>query len=1434
MVDGGAAQPSRVLFAIGTANYDEPSFNVSEARRMAVAESVPQSLSTLVHALRSLRFEVNGSAKGYLLDLQAKRFRQAIRQASAAGDIVIIYYTGHGVSFDGDGYYLCTKDFRQSDRPDTGVRAEELPQLVAKRDAEKNIVRRQQPPTLIILDCCFSGQGGFEVLRRAVLTPSHRNLWVWATASRTQNAVSGAFADALSRLLLDPPVGVSTSYLPSEEIGKALKSALDPYGQTVEVYAPPGYTSVPPFFPNKKWVEGVVGLTVAEQHWISKVRAGSDSAGGGAGFYLTGCTGRVQAAADLARWITDSAAGHLAFVTGSPGTGKSALLALPILLSRSATRDTVLQGSPEGSLVHRTAEWLPLGTAMVAVHARGLNTDQVAQQIGAGLDLAAPTATGLLELLEDAPGNGTVVIVDAVDEARSPTTLRDSLLLPLARRHGLRLLVGARRNVLPGHDSADLTIDLDAPKYRDPEALVDYVMQLLVADPGSGVHTPYSDSTGRTDPNVGTVAAAIADRATSNSGPAGAPIESFLVARAIALAVRARPEPVDTTARAWTRDLPDGLAEAFEEDLDRLGERAATARVLLEALAWARGPGLPWETIWVPCAQAIAGLHPEPKVNQVFVDDDVRWLLERVGAYVVEDLGPGGRSVFRPFHNLLADHLRAQSADTDDETANNESVEAVLTAALLDTLGPAGKRRWDWTHPYLRTYLGEHALATGRREFSALLGESGFLAVADPSTLTPVLSHAPAERNHIVRSYRRARPLLGEDPAANAAYLQEAALATTGTAISFAGTGISPTYHTKWTYVRPDQSLLTFTGHTDQVSSVAFGSGAGGRALLASASWDGTVRVWDADTGGPVGQPVTGHTGAVESVAFGSGAGGRALLASGGDDGTVRVWDADTGEPVGRPLTGRTGAVLSVAFGSGAGGRALLASGGRDGTVRVWDADTGEPVARPLIGHTGAVGSVAFVSRAGRRALLASAVADGTVRVWDADTGEPVGRPLIGHTGAVLSVAFGSGAGGRALLASGGDDDTVRVWDPETGEPVGQPLIGHTGAVGSVAFGSGTGGRALLASGGGDGTVRVWDPDTGEPVGQPLIGHTLAVGSVAFGSGAGGRALLASSGADGTVRVWDPDTDEPVARPLTGHTGAVLSVAFGSGAGGRALLASAGDDDTVRLWDPDTGEPVGRPLTGHTGAVGSVAFGSGAGGRALLASASADGTVRLWDPDTGEPVGQPLTGHTGALGSVAFGSGAGGRALLASGADGTVRLWDPDTGEPVGQPLTGHTLAVEAVAFGSGASGRALLASASADGTVRVWDPDTGEPVGQPLTGHTGGAVSVAFGSGAGGRALLASASADGTVRLWDPDTGEPVGQPLTGHTGSVMVAFGSGAGGRALLASADDDTVRVWDPDTGEPLMTIRRRVGADAVASDGSNLAIGDREGLSVIDIS
>jgi WD40 repeat protein len=460
--------------------------------------------------------------------------------------------------------------------------------------------------------------------------------------------------------------------------------------------------------------------------------------------------------------------------------------------------------------------------------------------------------------------------------------------------------------------------------------------------------------------------------------------------------------------------------------------------------------------------------------------------------------------------------------------------------------------------------------------------------------------------------------------------------------------------------------LRTLAGHTDPVYSVSM-SPDGTRAV--SGSWDRTVRVWDLETGGCL-RTLAGHTDRVYSVSISSD-GTRAV--SGSNDHTVRVWDLETGACL-RVLEGHTDRVYSVSV-SPDGTRAV--SGSRDHTVRVWDLET-RACLRALEGHTGGVYS-ASISSDGTRA--ASGSKDHTVRVWDLKTGACL-RTLKGHTDRVGSVSISSD-GMRAV--SGSNDHTVRVWDLETG---GCPrtLERHTGRVWSVSV-SPDGMRAASASV--DSTVRVWDLETGECL-RMLEGQTGWVYSVSISSD-GTRAVSGSN--DNTVRVWDVKTGACL-RALQGHTGRVWSVSV-SPDGMRA--ASASVDSTVRVWDLKTGACL-RTLEGHTDWVYSVSI-SPDGTRAV--SGSKDHTVRVWDLETGA-CPMTLEGHTGRVYSVSISSD-GARAVSGS-KDRTVRVWDLETGACL-RALEGHTDRVGSVSISPDGT-RAV--SGSPDGTARLWDLETG------------------------------------------------------------------------------------------------------------------------------
>lgn len=289
-------------------------------------------------------------------------------------------------------------------------------------------------------------------------------------------------------------------------------------------------------------------------------------------------------------------------------------------------------------------------------------------------------------------------------------------------------------------------------------------------------------------------------------------------------------------------------------------------------------------------------------------------------------------------------------------------------------------------------------------------------------------------------------------------------------------------------------------GHWSAVFDVRFDASGN---TIASASYDGSVRLWNAHDGTP--RQTFAHGGKVGAVAFA----GTDRLCSGGNT-DVRVWEIATGRMV-HSLPADARQVTAIATGSS--GRHVL-SGGFEGALRVFELESGR-----LVHSMTQPGRVLAVAADPGGERLASGGDDGVVRVFRFEGGA-LEVQLRGHTGPVNDVVFS--ADGQTLV-SAGDDRTIRVWYVRAGQPM-HTLSGHRDQVWAIALDP-TGKQ--LASASKDGELRLWDLYTGKLELQQQVDPR---GVIALAYSADGKRLAVGGGGQ-RIDVYELRVTRPSWRP---------------------------------------------------------------------------------------------------------------------------------------------------------------------------------------------------------------------------------------------------------------------------------------------------------------
>jgi len=547
---------------------------------------------------------------------------------------------------------------------------------------------------------------------------------------------------------------------------------------------------------------------------------------------------------------------------------------------------------------------------------------------------------------------------------------------------------------------------------------------------------------------------------------------------------------------------------------------------------------------------------------------------------------------------------------------------------------------------------------------------------------------------------------------------------------------------------------------------------------IISGSWDKTIRIWDMNTGTPIGEPLKVHTSRITQLVVNDG-----KIISGSKD-SIRIWDLKTGTEISKPMKGYKGEIWQLIVSNG-----KIISRSEDEMIRIWDINK-ETLIEPL--KENERGSTQVVVHEQK---IISGSTDNVIRIWDINTGMQIGEPFKGHTGNITQLISNDGK-----IISASADTMIRIWDIDTGTAIGEPLKGHKSCITQLIVNDGK-----IISGSKD-SIRIWDLNTGTQIGRPLTGHEGRIMQLEVYN----RKIISRSG-DSTIRIWDMNTERQISESIQVNQDWITNFIVNDG-----KIVNVSEDNTIRIYDIDTGTQIGEPLKGHEGVVTQLVVNEG-----KIISGSADGTIRIWNMenmDSGMQIGKSW------ISQLVANDG-----KIISGSEDSIRIWDMDTGLQNGEQLKGYGRIRQLIVNDGKLISRSefsiqiwdlntrsqireheglmlsqlivndkkIICGYLIDKTIRIFDMYTGIQIGEPLEGHNFSITHLII-----NEQKIISGSED-SIRIWDLNTGTQLGKPLIGHKGRIMQLVVSE---EKIISASADTTIRIWDVNTQKQIGEVLR----------------------------
>jgi serine/threonine protein kinase/Tol biopolymer transport system component len=232
---------------------------------------------------------------------------------------------------------------------------------------------------------------------------------------------------------------------------------------------------------------------------------------------------------------------------------------------------------------------------------------------------------------------------------------------------------------------------------------------------------------------------------------------------------------------------------------------------------------------------------------------------------------------------------------------------------------------------------------------------------------------------------------------------------------------------------------------------------------------DSVINVWYAESFDPVVFRLQTNTLFIEGLSWSP---DGSMLASGNQNGSVQIWDTETGQET-IQFQATIGSVVNLSWSPD---MSRLATASTDELIKIWDTENGDLILE-ICCHTFRKFIAGDVTWSKDGTQLASVANDSTVRIWDSSRGLLQRAVCCTDSGWSRAVSWSpDGAKLAAASYSGLGAGAVTIWDTGTWEE-DRMLAGNTMSI--MDFDWSPDGRMIVASGN-DGNIYIWDTATGE------------------------------------------------------------------------------------------------------------------------------------------------------------------------------------------------------------------------------------------------------------------------------------------------------------------------------------------------------------------